>query len=258
MPYYNRDPKRDPNFDNHPYACLNSYLLGFPLYKLRVTPNSLSKQQPLQPGAMRPHTHTRAHNLFLYLYIYIHIHTHTGAVYMHTCMHAYIQIYIASHSCMQTLWPRKLSHLVSTGSSIHIFIHYITLHYYIASHYIALHCIPLHCIAVHCSTLRYIALPCLSFITLHNISLRCITSQYIAVHCITLHYIALQCITLHYIHTYIHTINPKLPRAPRGPRPSVSFSRMPQFPVAKTADVVRSRGIPHEPSGQLAENPCSS
>ena len=140
---------------------LEFVLLGFPLYKLRVTPNSLSKQQPLQPGAMRPHTrthtHTHAHNLFLYLYIYIHIHTHTGAVYMHTCMHAYIQVYIASHSCMQTLWPRKLSHLVSTGSSIHIFIHYITLHYYIASHYIALHCIS---IALHCSTLLYIALHC--------------------------------------------------------------------------------------------------
>ena len=22
MPYYNRDPKRDPNFDNHPYSIL--------------------------------------------------------------------------------------------------------------------------------------------------------------------------------------------------------------------------------------------
>ena len=24
MPYYNKDPKRDPNFDNHPYACPSS------------------------------------------------------------------------------------------------------------------------------------------------------------------------------------------------------------------------------------------
>ena len=35
MPYYNRDPKRDHNFDNHPYrdsrfrACIRVHIKGF-------------------------------------------------------------------------------------------------------------------------------------------------------------------------------------------------------------------------------------
>ena len=46
MPYYNRDPKRDPNFDNHPYVLQAEW--GFK--KLQCDRTHFASQKPKSAG----------------------------------------------------------------------------------------------------------------------------------------------------------------------------------------------------------------
>ena len=108
-------------------------------------------------------------------------------------------ISIAMFDCQRYLC--MCIYIIYTIIYIQTYIHTLHCITYVTLHYITLRYITLHYVTLHYITLTYITLHhiTLHHITSHYITLHHITSHYITLHCITSNYIALHCITLHYI-----------------------------------------------------------
>ena len=121
MPYYNRDPKRDHNFDNHP--CTFAHFCGTSLFASgfqgRHWPPSVVNPRALRLESMlaHTHTHTRSQIFSQHLVTIVRESLTCGKLISYSPDDVQLPLEITQMFCKMSVWPRRPDPLVSSQCS---------------------------------------------------------------------------------------------------------------------------------------------